>query len=426
MGRAGGGLWQQADFLKLWAGETISVFGSQITLLALPLTAALTLQASAGEMGLLMAAETAPFLLVGLPAGVWVDRRRRRPILIWGNLGRALLLLLIPLAAMLGGLRIELLYAVAFLTGVLTVFFDVAYQAYLPALVGRAQLVEGNSKLETSRSLAQIAGPGLGGVLVQAITGPLAIVVDAASFLVSAACLALIRTAEPAPAPAGERRGLLREVGEGLAVVLGNPLLRAIAGCTATWNLFSNVIFAVLVLWATRDLGLEAAALGLVFAAQGVSALAGALLAAPIARRLGVGPTIVAAPVLGTLGSLLLALAGGSPLLATALLTGAMLIGGLVGTVYNITQVSLRQAITPDRLQGRMNATMRFIVWGTLPLGALLGGALGEWLGLRPALLIGAAGVPLAALWVWRSPLPRLREQSSAVSDQPSAISRQQ
>lgn len=402
-------LWHHPDFLKLWAGETISLFGSQVTLLALPLTAALTLGATAGEMGILIAAETAPFLLFGLPAGVWVDHRRRRPILIWGNLGRALLLLIVPAAAWLGGLRMELLYAVGFLTGALTVFFDVAYQAYLPSLVGREQLVEGNSKLETSRSLAQIAGPGLGGFLVQALSAPTAILLDAVSFLLSAVCLRIIRASEPAPVPAAAGGGLWRDMREGLNVVLGNSLLRAIAGCTATWNLFGNVIFAVLVLYATRELGLEPVAVGAVFAAGGASALAGALLAGPVARRLGVGPTIIAAPTLGILGSLLLVLAGGPPMLAVALLVGAQLVGGLAGTIYNVTQVSLRQAITPDRLQGRMNATMRFIVWGTLPLGALLGGWLGDRLGLRPTLLIGAAGVPLAALWVLLSPLRRLR-----------------
>jgi MFS family permease len=385
-----GGLWRHPDFLKLWAGQTVSLLGSQVTALALPLTAVLTLEAGPIQMGLLGVAGSAPFLLIGLLAGVWVDRLRRRPILIGADVGRALLLGSIPVAALLGLLRIEQLYLVAFLVGILTVFFDVAYQAFLPALVPRARLVEGNSKLEASRSIAQIAGPGLGGGLVQLVTAPVTLVADALSFLGSALFLALIRAPETAPTSEA-RASVWREIGEGLRVVLGNRLLRAIAGCTGTWNLFSNVMFAVLVLYATRELGIEPAVLG-------------------------PGRTIVGAALFGSATSLLIPLAQGPAAVVVALLTVAHFLMGL-SVVYNITQVSLRQAIIPDRLQGRMNATMRFLVWGTLPMGSLIGGVLGETIGLRPTLVVGALGSLLASVWLLFSPLRHLRDHPVPATD---------
>lgn len=410
------GLWRHADFLRLWAGQTISQFGSQITLLALPLTAALTLHATPAEMGILSAAETAPFLLVGLFAGVWVDRLRRRPILLLTDLARGVLLLAIPLAALLDVLTIALLYAVAFLVGILTVFFEVAYQSFLPALVGREQLVEGNSKLEVSRSAAQIAGPGIAGGLVQLVTAPIAILVDAASFLVSALFLAFVRVTEPAPAPRAERQTVWKDIGEGLRVVFGSPLLRAIAGCTATGNLFSNMVQAVYILYVTRQLGLGAGAIGGIFAIGSTGFLLGALVAGRVARRFGLGPTIIGSNVFGCLGIGLIPIAHGPARLAAPLLVAAQFIVAFGSPLYNINQVSLRQAITPDHLLGRMNATMRFIVWGTLPIGALIGGALGSSIGLRPALIVGAIGQCLAFLWVFFSPVRALREQPQMVA----------
>jgi MFS family permease len=415
------GLWRHPDFLKLWAGQTISLFGSQVTLLALPLTAVVALDATPAQMGLLGAAEFAPFLLLGLFAGVWVDRLRRRPLMIAADLGRAALLGSIPAAAFSGVLRMELLYAVGFLVGVLTVFFDVAYQAYLPSLVRREELVEGNSKLEVSRSVAQIAGPGVAGGLVQAITAPVTLVVDALSFLVSAASLGIIRVPEPAPAPREHGRNIWAEIAEGLQVVLGNPLLRSIAGCTATSNFFSNVLFAVYVLFVTRELRIEPAVLGLIFSIGSVGALLGALLAGRIAQQFGLGPTIAWVPCVGAPGGLLVPLASGSRELAIPLLVVSQFLIGLTGPIYNVNQVSLRQAITPDRLQGRMNASMRFIVWGTLPLGSLLGGALGERFGLQSALLVGAVGVLLAPLWVVFSPVRNLRE-APVPAEEPASV----
>ncbi|MGI8857146.1 MAG: MFS transporter [Thermomicrobiales bacterium] len=410
------GLWRHANFLRLWTGQTISQFGSQITLLALPLTAALTLHATPAEMGILSAAETAPFLLVGLFAGVWVDRLRRRPILLITDCARGVLLLAIPLAALLDALTIGLLYAVAFLVGILTVFFDVAYQSFLPALVGRAQLVEGNSKLEVSRSAAQIVGPGIAGGLVQLITAPLAIIVDATSFLISALFLVFVRVPEPASAPRAERQTVWKDIGEGLGVVFRNPLLRAIAGCTATGNLFSNIVQAVYILYVTRQLGLSAGVIGAIFAIGSIGFLAGALLAGRVARWIGLGPTIVSSILFGCFGMILIPVANGPATLAVPLLVIAQFAAAFGSPIYNINQVSLRQAITPDHLLGRMNATMRFLVWGTLPIGALIGGALGGAIGLRPTLVIGVIGQFSAFLWVFFSPVRTLREQPEAVA----------
>src|SRR6266571_4222971 len=268
------GLWRHPDFVRLWAGQTISQFGTQISQLAIPLTAALVLNASPFEMGLLGAFEFAPFLLLSLFAGVWVDRTARRPVLIVADVGRALLLGSIPAAAFLGILHIEQLYVVGLLTGVLTVFFDVAYQSYLPVLVSREHLVEGNSKLEVSNSVAQIAGPGVAGALVQLITAPLAVLVDALSFIASVISLLLIHAPEPAPERhAGSSSSMWSELREGLGVVLDNPLLRSIAGCTGTSNLFGNALQALFVLYLTRDLGLPPAVIGLIYAVAGPGAL---------------------------------------------------------------------------------------------------------------------------------------------------------
>ena len=399
-------LWRHADFLKFWAAQSVSVFGSQFTNLAIPLIAALRLQATPAQMGVLTAVETAPFLLIGLLAGVWVDRWRRRPVLIAGDVGRAVVLLSIPAAAFAGALTMGQLYVVGALIGVLTVFFDVAYQAYLPSLVGRTQLIEGNSKLEVSRSTAQVTGPGLAGVLIQALSAPIVIVLDAFSFLVSGILIGVIRRREAVPQRSA-RAPMLAEVREGLGVVFGSPLLRNIAGATGTSNFFASALFSIFILYATRDLAMTPAAIGLVGSIGSLGALAGALTGGRMGRRFGVGPTIVGSILTGGLGFLLVALA--TPSTAVAVLAGGGVLGSFGAVVYNINQVSLRQAITPMRLQGRMNATMRFIVWGTMPLGGLVGGYLGEILGLRPAIAVTAAGGTLAFLWVLFSRVRTLR-----------------
>jgi len=412
-------LLRHADFLRLWAAETISQFGSQVSFLAVPLVAVLVLEASPFEVAMLGTVEFLPFILFTLPAGAWVDRLRRRPIMIVGDLGRSISLASIPLAFLADGLTIWQLYVVGFVNGTLTVFFDVAYQSYLPSIVERDQLVEGNSKLQTTVSLAQIAGPGIAGVLVSLLKAPFAIVLDSLSFVASAVFVFAIRRPEPPVAPAldgGPRPSIGSEVREGLRFVLGNRSLRAIAAGTGTANLAGNIAFATYIVFIVRVLGLTPEAIGLVFAVGNVGPLVGALLANRIAAFIGLGPTIIASLFLGGVSVLGIALApveGAIPWLVAA---GAL--GGFCGMVYNINQVSYRQAICPPRMQGRMNATMRFIVWGTIPLGSVLGGLLAQSLGLRETIWIGAVVGLVPVIFPLLSPVRRLRTMPAPVEDE--------
>lgn len=405
------GLWRHPEFLKLWAGQTISLFGTLIGRLALPFAAVLVLNAGPFEMGLLRAASLIPGFLVGLVAGVWVDRLRRRPILIWTDLGRAALFATIPLAAALDALRIEQLYLVTFLAGVLTVFFEVAYLSYLPVVVRRDQLVEGNSKLQASGSVAEVAGFGIAGALVQLLTAPVAILVDVVSFLASAVSLMLIRTPEPKPADTAESGSVVGEIREGLALVFGNPLLRGIALVAFILNLFQELQGAVYILFVTRELGIDPALQGVLYGLGGVSSLLGALIAGPAAARFGIGPSVVGGLLLGSLGNLCTALAGGPLPLVLALLAAQQLLADGAITVYLINQISLRQAITPHQLQGRMNASIRFLGWTAMLIGAIAGGLLGEAIGLRPTLFVAITGSVLAGLSLLGTPLSRLRHQ---------------
>jgi MFS family permease len=411
---------RNADFVRLWVAQTISQFGTQVSLLAIPLVAVSLLEASPFEVALLGTVEFVPFILFSLPAGAWVDRLRRRPILIAGDLGRAAALASVPIAHLLGVLTMAQLYVVGFVAGTLTVLFDVAYQSYLPSIVEREQLVDGNGKLEASRTIAQSAGPALGGGLIGLVTAPLAILVDGVSFVLSALFVFLIRRPEPTPDrhadEHGRPRGSLRqEVGEGLRYVLGNRYLRGIAASTATSNLFNNLATATFIVFAVRELSLSPAEIGVIFGVGNLGAVGGALVADRLARRFGVGPTIVGSMALGGPGLLLMALAPReSPvpfLLASQFLLGI----GVV--VYNINQLSFRQAITPTAMQGRMNATMRFIVWGTIPFGALLGGAIATAFGLRTAIFVGAVGEFLAILPVLLTPVRSLREMPMPAED---------
>jgi MFS family permease len=408
------------DFVKLWTAETISQFGTQVSLLALPLVAISLLQASAFEVAMLGTIEFLPFILFSLPAGAWVDRLRRRPILIAGDVGRALVLASIPIAYVLGVLTIWQLYVVGFIAGTLTVLFDVAYMSYLPSLVERDQLVDGNGKLEISRTVAQTAGPALGGGLIGLLTAPLAILLDSVSYAVSALFVFLIRKDEPKPDPhvdehGRERGSMLSEVRDGLRYVLGSPYLRGIAASTGTSNLFSNILFATFLVYAVRELGLGPAQIGIVFGIGNVGAIVGAVVADRWRRWLGLGPAIVWSMALSTPGLLLTAAAPRE--MPIPFLIAGGLIYGFSAVVYNINQVSFRQAITPTTMQGRMNATMRFIVWGTIPIGAILGGAIATATSVVTAIWVGALGSILAVLPVLLTPVRSLREMPTPVDE---------
>jgi len=400
-------LWRNVDFLRLWSAQTISQFGSQITGLALPLVALLVLHASAFQVAALATVEWLPWLLFSLPAGAWVDRVHRRPVLVVADLGRGVALLSVPIAYWLDALTLWQLYVVGFTTGVLTVFFDVAYQSYLPSLVERRQLGEGNSKLEISRSGAGLAGPGVAGVLIQAVTAPVAVLGDAISFFVSAVLLGQIRREEPlAPVEQGTR--LLAEIVEGVRYVASDPYLRPSMAFVAVSNFFGQVFWTMFLVYAVRRLEWTPGTIGLGLTLANLGFLAGAVLATRISTRLGVGPTMIAAATVCCWGLLLVPLAPARYAIPAVVVAGA--VGSFGAVVYNVVGLSLFQAITPDRLLGRMNASRRFVVWGVIPLGSLTGGVLTAWVGLRPTLFVGAVGSSLAFLPLLFSPVRSLRE----------------
>jgi MFS family permease len=404
-------LWRHRDFLKLWSAQTVTQFGDEITQLALPLVAILTLGATPLQIGLLGTFQFLPFILLTIPAGVWVDRMRRRPILIGADIGRALLLVSIPIAFVGGWLSMVQLYVVGFLVGCLEVFFDVAYQSFLPSVVERDQLQEGNAKLELSTSASAVIGPGVAGFLVQLVTAPFAILFDALSYAGSVVLLLFIRRPEtidvPELAEDGRRPSMLTEAKEGLRYVLGHRYLRNIAACTGTLNLFGNIGGIVLLLYIVDELGINPATVGIVFGIANLGVLMGALSAERLANRIGVGPTIVWSAFLSPISLVLVALAPQEA--PVPLLIASGIVGAATGVIYNVNQVSLRQAITPERMQGRMNATMRFIVWGTIPIGSILGGVLGGLIGLQATIWVGAIGSFLGFLPVFFSQVRSLQ-----------------
>jgi MFS family permease len=408
-------LTRHPDFLKLWSSQTISQFGSTITRSALPFVAMLTLGATPIQMGLLAAAGAAPILILGLVAGVWVDRLPRRPIMIAADLGRALLLVSIPIAALLSALSMGQLYVVAALTGVLSVFFDVAYRSYLPALVEREQLIEGNSKLGMSDSVAEIAGPTIGGTLVQLISAPLTILIDAISFLFSALFLGLIGRREPKPTAPAQRPNLRREIGEGLRELFANPYLRAIAASSAMGWFFGGFLGTLYELYALRELRMPPALIGVVIACGGIGALLGAIVAERIPRRFGLGATLIGGMVGHGLLCLLIPLAGGPVFLAVTMLIVSQILGDMAQTTYFINALSLQQTVTPDRLLGRTNAAMEVLGRGVGTLGLIVGGALGQVIGLRPTVALAALGILSASVWVVLSPIRTLREMPERV-----------
>jgi MFS family permease len=404
------GLWRSSDFVKFWLGQTVSRFGSGITGIALPLTGVLLLAATPSQMGILSALDGAAVLAIGLFVGVWVDRVRRRPLLIATDLGRAFILGTVPLAALFGVLHIEQLYVVAALTGMFTVIFNVANQSFLPSLIPQTALVEGNSKLGVSDSLAEIGGPAVAGPLVQLVSAPFAVLFDALSFLFSAFCLGLIRKPEPPVAVAENRMSIWHELVQGLHEVLKNPLLRSLAGGVGAFNFFGNFVGALYALYVVRELHAAPIFLGFLIATGGVSALMGAFIAERVVRRFGLGLTAGATLFIYGATGLLIPLAAGPTAIALSFLFTSQLAGDASVSIHLIAEVSLRQSIVPGNMLGRTNASLQFLSQGVAPIGALLAGILGELIGLRLTILIGVLGVMAAGALLLLSPIRKIRE----------------
>jgi MFS family permease len=401
-------LWHHHEFLALWGGETVSLFGSQITLLALPLTAVLTLHASVVQMAVLGAVGQLPNLLVNVPSGVWVDRLPRRPVMIASDLGRAVLLATIPLAALLGVLTLGQLDVVAFLASGLAVVFGNAYGAYLPSLIEPHQLIDGNSKLEASRSLSQIAGPGLAGFLVQALTAPVAVLADAVSFVAGALSLVLIRRTEPPVDRDGGREGMWQEARAGVQFVMHHGVIGATMAAVGAANLFLSAGGTIELLYMTHQLHFGPTIIGLLFALFGPGGLAGILLAPRIGRRVGLGPAIILGGGAYGVGALALPLAMGSVREIVVVVAAGQVLMGLSAPSYYINFRVIQQAMTPAELRGRVFATSGMVALGTLPIGALFGGFVGQTIGLRPTLLMVGLGVSLAFGLLALTPVLRL------------------
>ncbi|MBC3763236.1 MFS transporter [Quadrisphaera oryzae] len=411
------------DFRRLWAGDSVSQGATQVGDLVVPLLAVTVLAATPLQMGVLSAAQSAAFLLLGLPAGAWVDRWSKRRVLLLGNLVRAVALAVLPLAWWAGVLSLPLVVAVAFVVGVATLFFDVAYQSYLPSLVRADRLGEGNSLLQVSASVAQVGGPAVGGWLARLLGAPLAVAVSAVAFAASSGLLSRISHVEPPP-DRSARRSLRAEVAEGLSFVVHQPLLRRIVATTSLSNLGGSASSALLVLYAVRQLGLSEGQVGTALGIGAAGALLGALTVQRVVRAVGEGRTIALSLLPGIAAGALLPLA--APLVsrgsldddgAVALLAVSGAVIGVSVVLYNVAQVTYRQRITPAPLLGRMNASVRFLVWGTMPIGALLGGALGERVGLVPMLWTALAVEALGVLPVLLSPL--LRSGPAAAPEAP-------
>jgi MFS family permease len=408
-----GTLWHQPEFLKLWAGSSISTLGSQITLLALPLTAVLLFQAGPAETGILTAAGVAPVVLFGLPAGAWVDRLSRRRIRIVADLASALVIVSVPIAALLGVLQMGQLYAAAFLAGTCAVWTRISVSAMLPSVVGRDNLLEANSKTMVSFSVAQIAGPSLAGILVQVFSAPLALLADAASFVVSAVCVGWMRLDEPRPATPN-RRSIWRDVTEGVRWLRGQPILFRLTLSIGLANLAWFGVQVVIVVYATNELEVPPALLGLTLGAVGPASLAGALVAGDVARRLGLGPTLVLSLSGEALSRVVLLLAGGSPEMAALCIALSQAMFGFIAPLWDVNANSLRQSATPERLLGRVSAASMCISVGMAPIGALLAGWIGQVIGLRAALLETAIVTLIALVVLLRSPVPGVRDPATA------------
>ena len=406
-------LWNHADFLKLWTGQTISRLGSVVTRTALPLVALLVLGAGPTELAFLVIAQSLAVLVVGLVAGAWVDRLKRRPILIGTDILRALLLFSIPIAQGMNALRIEQLYAVAFFEGSLATLFSSAYPAYVPSLIGVDRVVEGNSKLAMSASIAEIGGPGLAGALVQIVSAPFALLVDAISYIVSAVSILLIRTPEP-PRPARETASrIFGEVFEGLDAVRRHPIVFPLASRSVLGHIsgaFYGVLYSIYLL---EELHLDPFLLGIVISAGGVGSLVGSVFASRVVNRIGLGPAVLWMAAGASAIGILTPLAQGPVVLATLMVFLPQLIGDGLQTIEGVAEISLVQGLIPDRILGRANATLEVVSHGIgYPIGALIAAAIAESIGVRGAIAVGWAGMALSLLFIVFSPVPRVRRPS--------------
>ena len=413
-------LWRHPDFMKLWTGQTVSELGSVVTRTAVPLVALLVLGAGPFQMALLVVSASLAVLLVGLFAGVLVDRVRRRPLLIWADAIRALLLFSIPGAYLAGALHIEQLYLVVFLEGCLGALFDSAYPAYVPTLIGVERVVEGNSKLATSASLAEIGGPGLGGGLVQLIGAPLAIVVDATSFVVSAISLVLIRSPEPARPPRTTATPIRREIVEGLQLVSRHPVLVPLTLRSIIAHLAGSFYGVLYTIYLIQELHLSPILLGIVISAGGVGSLVGSLFASRLIGRFGLGPTLIWTATGASIIGVLTPLAGGPLLLATLMVFLPQLVGDGLQTIEEVAELSLIQGMVPDQILGRVNATLEVFSHGiAYPIGALGAAAVAGLIGVRGGIAIGWAGMAISILLLVLSPLPRIRQPSDVARLEP-------
>ena len=408
--RAFRGLWLSRDFRRVWASLTLTSFGMQITNLALPLTAALLLNATPMQMGILIALETLPFALISLHAGVMLDRVRKLPVAIALDISRGVALLAIPVAAWFGVLSIEILFVVGFLCGVTNVVGGAAYQVLLAQMAGRKRLVEVNAKVSLGEQSAALIGPGIAGALINALTAPFAIAVDALTFFASALMLRRLEAKNDIPHVSGNA-GVWREIGEGLKLVKGNPTLRGLAWLAGLWQFLHHMQVAVLILFAARELSLSPGTIGLAYVGGGLGCLLASATAQRLSARFGIGPVIVHGLILTALAWQGFGLIDGPVWLATLMLGAALLVFNFGAVLYAINYLALRQAITPDRLLGRMTATMRFLTVAVAPLGSLVGGALATAVGLRATLLtVGVLGLVLCTAAVFWSPVRRHRK----------------
>jgi MFS family permease len=414
------GLWRNADFVHLWGAATVSTFGSLVTRTALPFTAILLLDASPSAIGVLRVAELLPGFLLGLVAGAWVDRLRRRPIMIATDLGRALLIVTVPVAAFLGWLGLGQLYVIAALVSALSVFFDVAYQSFLPSLVKNEELVEANSKLSAAMSVAEASAFSSAGWLIQLLTAPVAMLIDALTFIASAGLVARIQEPEFQidSSTVGSRPTIASDVVEGLRAVWREPILRGMVVAGLGQNLAFGLVGTVFLLYVNQEVGFDPGILGMIFAVGGVSSLVGAMIAGRL-THFGTGAVMVGSLLLAAIGEAFVPLATAANAIGVLFLVGQQIVADSALTVYDINQVSLRQAITPAHILGRVNASVRVSEFGAILLGTVAAGYIGETVGLRETLWLAVTLSLLAAVALALSPVLAVRRIPETAVEMP-------